>query len=632
MKKNLIFSASAALALVFSGCSGSNSDSSAANQSQTINSNDGKIVAAKILNWEIPERIKAGESGTLYLTVDPPDADVKISCDSDILNLEHEPKKNDGNSWTIFYTAKKNGSFTVSASSGETSTSRTGEVYTELNSISITPANPEALEVNGTLQLSATQSPAGAKEKITWLSSNEEVATVSASGLVTAKKAGKATIIAMASFFDDDSLYDGETTIAAFAEVTVKGFFLSDTEFFLSAKADNTEVEAKILGLEASDVSWTTSSDQGQDIFTITPDPSDNKKVKISYKQGASGQATLTATMGGLTATAKVYVAKWSIVALGDSIAAGYAPKSYNSTDKDLEEPLMLEAYDKYVNRRKRADVTPNYVNEYCYSNVLYKKVSETANYSVNSYAKTGDRTEHLLAKLKEDFSDASAGIKKGEILEAVKNADYITLCIGANDFLKNATADFLIEADKGDDNEFFKTKYPAELEKCFEGFKKNFDSIIATLTANGQKVFVMSVYSPYHYFSVDNLAEDQKDTWVIAGWFKYIYTKGLLRLNQVTCEKLLALNEYIKNVAENNSNVYFVDVANNFSGTNAIAKDDYPTYIHADPSKFKLDTLRNAGMRNTVPVWFDPHPTIKGEEKIAELFNTAITPVINDQ
>ena len=628
MKKNLIFTALTTFALVFSGCSSSNNDSSSPKQTQTINSTDGKAVSANVLDWEIPNRIRAGERGTLRLTVEPADADVTITCDSAVLQLEHEPQKDGCGNWTVFYTAKQNGSFTVSANSGDKSATKTGEVYTELNSITITPETPPALDIGGTIQLSASQSPTGAKEKITWSSSDTEIATVSESGLVTAKKTGKATIIATATFYDEATPYDGETTIAAFVDVTVKGFFLSDTAFFLSTN-DTTVVEANIVGIDAGDVSWASSDPT---IFTVTQDASDHKKASISYVSGATGEATLTATMGGLTATAKVYVAKWSIVALGDSIAAGYAPKSYNSSDKDLEEPLMLEAYDKYVNRRKRADVNPNYVNKYCYSNVLYEGLTTTANYSVNSYAKTGDRTEHLLEKLKEDFSDASAGIKKGEILEAVKNADYITLCIGANDFLKNATADFLIEADKGDDNEFFKTKYPAELEKCFEGFKKNFDSIIATLTANGQKVFVMSVYSPYHYFSVDNLAEDQKDTWVIAGWFKYIYTKGLLRLNQETCKKLLDLNNYIKNVAENNSNVYFVDVANNFSGTNANAKDDYPTYIHADPSKFKLDTLRNAGMRNTVPVWFDPHPTIKGEEKIAELFNTAITPVINAQ
>jgi lysophospholipase L1-like esterase len=617
MKRFLILTAFVTLAFIASGCSESNNDSSEAKQTQTINSSDGKTVPARVLKWEIPNRIKAGEKGTLRLTVEPTDADVTITCDSTVLQLEHEPQKDGCGNWTVFYTAKQNGSFSLSANSDDKTDAASGVVYTELESISIRPETPAALDIGETVQLFASQSPKGANEKITWTSSDTDIATVSESGLVTAKKTGKATIIATATFYDEATPYDGETVVAAFVDVTVKGFFLSDTAFFLSAN-DTTVVEANIVGIDADDVSWASSD---SNIFTVTPDPSNNKKASISYVSGASGEATLTATMGDKTATAKVYVAKWSIVALGDSIAAGYAPKAFRDADKPLEEPAMLEAYDKYVNRRKRADVNPNYVNKYCYSNVLYEGLTTRANYSVNSYAKTGDRTEHLLAKLREDFSDAAAGIKQGEILEAVKNADYITLCIGANDFLKNATADFLIEAGEGNDNEFFTTKYPAELERCFSGFKQNFDRIIGILTADGQKVFVMSVYSPYHYFTLDNLEENQRNTWVIAGWFKYIYTKGLLRLNQVTCEKLLELNAYIKSVADSNDNVYFVDVANNFSGTSAISKNDYPTYIHADPSYFKLETVRNAGLQNTVPVWFDPHPTIKGEEKIAGLF-----------
>lgn len=632
MKKNLIFAAALAISLVFAGCSNDEDDKSGPGVSnkQTINGNDGKTVAAKLLTWNIPQRIKTGEKGVFSLVVEPADADVEIFCDSPIIQLEYTPEKDAFGNWNIFYTAKKEGSFEISATSGKTTQTRTCEAYTELESIAITPEKPAALDVGGTVQLSASQSPAGANEILRWTSSDTEIATVSENGLVTAKKAGKATITATSVFYDDDSIYDGaETVIAACVEVTVKGFFLSDTEFFLSEKADNTVVEATALGMEAGDVIWTSSN---TNIFTVTPDNSNNKKAKIAYVPGASGEANLTATMGGKNATAKVYVSKWSIVALGDSIAAGYAPKAFNEYDASLEEPKMLSAYGNYVNRRKTPGVDPNYVNEYCYTSVLYKALAQTANYSVNSYAKTGDRTEHLLAKLKEDFADAAAGIEKGEILEAVNNADYITLCIGANDFLKNATSQFLIEAGEGDDNAFFKTKYPAELEKCFSGFKTNFDSIIATLTAKGQKVFVMSVYSPYHYFESENLPAGERESWILAGWKQYIYTKGLIRLNKETCAYLLKLNEYIKSVADRNDNVYFVDVANNFSGTNPITKDEYPTYIHADPSKFSLTTMGVAGLCGTVPIWFDPHPTIAGEAKIEGLFKTVFDSAINAQ
>ncbi len=623
MKKKLVFAFCFTLALIFafSSCSGGTDSYQTVRQSQTVSKeaeNDGKTVQATKLDFELPVRVKKGGEGVAILSFEPADADVEVYCDSDAIELIETPQKNDSGEWAVFFKAKKNGAFKITASSGSLSVSKSSEVYTELEGISISPEQPNALEVNEKIHLSANLSPSGANEKIVWASSDESVATVDQNGVVTAKKSGKTFITAYATFYESSSVYDGETTLATFVEVTVKGLFLNESEFFLSSKATTNTVNATILGLAEGNVTWTSSNES---IFTVTPDASDSSKARLSYVLGASGDATLTASLNGNTATATVHVAKWSIVALGDSISAGYAPKAFNTDDKSLEEPAMLSAYEDYLNRRKNPSINPNYVNKYCYTNVLYEKLSENANFSVNSYAKTGDRTEHLIEKLKSDFVDPAAGIKKGEILDAVNNADYITLCIGANDFLKNATADFLIKAGEGNDNEFFRTEYPAELERCFAGFKTNFDSIIETLTQNGQKVFVMSVYSPYNYFTLDNIPESERTAWIPAGWRKYVYTKGFLRLNEETCKYLLKVNDYIKNIATNNSAVYFVDVANNFSGTNAISKNDYPKYIHADPSKFSLATIGVATLSGTVPIWIDPHPTIKGEAKIADLF-----------
>lgn len=285
----------------------------------------------------------------------------------------------------------------------------------------------------------------------------------------------------------------------------------------------------------------------------------------------------------------------------------------------------MLATYNKYLNRRKTAGANPNYVNKFCYTNVMYEKLMGDLNCTVNSFAKTGDRTDQLLEKLQEDFSDAELGTKKGEIIGAVREADYITLCIGANDFLKNATASFLISADKGDDNEFFKTTYPAELERCLAGFKTNFDKIIETITADGQEVFVMSVYSPYQHFILENVPEKERNNWVFAG-YGYIYTTGLLRLNTMTMEYVAKLNDYIKTKADAVESVHFVDVAATFKN---ISKSEYPKYIHALPDRFSLSTIRWAGIRGKVPVWFDPHPTIAGESKIADLFYTKFQEVV---
>ena len=65
-----------------------------------------------------------------------------------------------------------------------------------VDEISILPAEDAVIEVGKTLQLSVELSPEGAEDKsVRWSSDKEEVATVSESGLVTAKAVGEARII-----------------------------------------------------------------------------------------------------------------------------------------------------------------------------------------------------------------------------------------------------------------------------------------------------------------------------------------------------------------------------------------------------------------------------------------------------
>ena len=75
-------------------------------------------------------------------------------------------------------------------------------VYDDGNGAPITPTavslnkSSATLDIGGTVQLSATLLPEGASGAISWLSSNEEVATVTQSGLVRAVASGSATITA----------------------------------------------------------------------------------------------------------------------------------------------------------------------------------------------------------------------------------------------------------------------------------------------------------------------------------------------------------------------------------------------------------------------------------------------------
>lgn len=70
-----------------------------------------------------------------------------------------------------------------------------------------------ALEINATQQLVATITPANANQAVTWSSSNETIATVDNTGLVTAIAEGTATITA-ASVEDSTKFATCEVTVA----------------------------------------------------------------------------------------------------------------------------------------------------------------------------------------------------------------------------------------------------------------------------------------------------------------------------------------------------------------------------------------------------------------------------------
>ena len=102
---------------------------------------------------------------------------------------------------TGLVTAVSNGTATITcktADGNKTATSTctcSWTVNVPVTGVSISPTTSLSLAVNGTKQLTANVAPSTATNKaVTWTSSNTSVATVSASGLVTAKAVGAATI------------------------------------------------------------------------------------------------------------------------------------------------------------------------------------------------------------------------------------------------------------------------------------------------------------------------------------------------------------------------------------------------------------------------------------------------------
>lgn len=600
--------------VLFSACSSGSSDDVNPYiflQQKVINPTS--TATATSLSLYAPSEVSIGEAtSAVNVSFAPANARVIVSCNTNIVSFVGEPEEIEG-SYLVRFKPNALGSFVITAQSGLKTASLTIYVTQKVVSVQV-EGGDNPIDKDATVQLSAKKTPASSTAKVKWASSDKNVATVDQNGLVKAVNPGVATITATVSNSDQVS-FGPDKEVVGYKDITVKGFFLSDTSFFLCQKDQDDEVEAKVIGIEGATVEWESSNPS---LFTVAAITADKRKAKLSYVPSADGQGEVTAKLKDgsgnvlFTAKADVYVHKFYMLALGDSIAAGYAPKAIGegANDADLEEAAMLEAYNKYMDRRKGGD-NPHYVNEFAYPAVLKSKLAQSSNVTLHSYAMSGDNTTMLLDKLKDNYRDGTIATKQGEIMEAVKQADFITLCIGANDILLKVFGTDLI------------TKTPEEFKKAFEdevpGFKSRFDQIIKTLTANGQQVYVMSIFSPYKYFKKradSGFIPDEKFNDFYGSWVNKI-----VKINNYAEPVITQINDYIKTVATSNPNVTFVDVAPVFDG---MGNEDHKKNLHPVPERMDFTKLL-AGMGKKIPIWFDPHPTIKGAEKIAEKYNEVL-------
>ncbi len=223
-----------------------------------------------------------GDEVTLTATITPSDATDKSLIWSS--NDEEIATVSDGK-----VTCLAAGSVTITAANGDIK----GEItitITEVVVINISISGDDTCEEGKTIQLSTTTN---SLETVNWKSSDETVATVSQSGLVTTLKEGSVTITATVEGVSD-----------------TKTITVTKKEYTLSISGDSSVEIEKTLQLNAV----TESSD------TVTWSSSDETVLTIDSKglitAVAIGEATVTATCGSLTATkvitvteAKVYVA-----------------------------------------------------------------------------------------------------------------------------------------------------------------------------------------------------------------------------------------------------------------------------------------------------------------------------------
>ena len=186
-------------------------------------------------------------------------------------------------------TAVGGGSATITAKAGEMSATCAVTVTVPVGSI-VLDKTTLTLAQGQSETLVATVGPANATDKtVTWSSSNPAVASVDASGKVTAVGSGNATITAKAG--------DHEATCAVTVTVPVGGISLSQSSLSLEKGASAT-LTATVTPADATDktVTWTTSD---ATVATVV----DGKVTAVG-----GGSATITAKAGDKEATCAVTV------------------------------------------------------------------------------------------------------------------------------------------------------------------------------------------------------------------------------------------------------------------------------------------------------------------------------------
>lgn len=254
------------------------------------------VAASKITLNEISKELKVGGTVTLTATVTPENAteysDVEWSTSDDKIAAVDEEGK---------VTAKAIGKATITATCGSVSaTCEVTVVATPVESVSFTRKTLTLSlteDGNKTTTLKPNFTPATATDKtVTWKSSDESVATVSAEGVVTALKLGTTTITATSS--------NGKvaTSVVTVSDnlIHVTSITISSAELNLTA-GDKATLTATVKPDNATDLTVEWSSDD-TDVATVSEA---GEVIAVS-----AGTAKITATsFDGKTATCTVNVA-----------------------------------------------------------------------------------------------------------------------------------------------------------------------------------------------------------------------------------------------------------------------------------------------------------------------------------
>lgn len=282
---------------------------------------NGKVTAKAAGAATITVKTSNGKTATCTITVKDVEA-TGVTVSSTAVTLEVDktqaitakvsPDKADQSvTWTSSNTSvaavSSNGTITAKAVGTATITAKTTNGKTaavavtvkavEATSVAIT-ASVNSCLVNSTIALAAKVSPDKASQSVTWTSSNTSVATVSSSGVVTAKAVGTTTITAKTA-----NSKSATYTITV-NPVTATAITLSETSKELAQDATVT-LRATIVPANVTDkaITWTSSNSSVATVDT-------NGKVTAK----AAGTATITVkTANSKTATCTITVTETAV-------------------------------------------------------------------------------------------------------------------------------------------------------------------------------------------------------------------------------------------------------------------------------------------------------------------------------
>jgi uncharacterized protein YjdB len=232
-------------------------------------------------------------------------------------------------------TGRKAGAATVTATSGTASANTTVTVLATIAQVVVTPS-PADVVINQTVQLTATLRDAAGAEiparNITWSSSSDAAATVSATGLVTGKVVGAVTITATAEG------KVGQTTVNV-RPVPVARVTVTPEQVSLEVGTPPAQLTARTYDAGNTElgrpVSW-SSGNNG--IATVS---ADGKVTAV-----APGTTTITANSENKTASATVVVTRSPVASIAISPSAPTVEAGVGTTleaiTKDAEGRVLV--------------------------------------------------------------------------------------------------------------------------------------------------------------------------------------------------------------------------------------------------------------------------------------------------